>query len=119
MKTRLDLRNAVARHLGLVQAESEPDGWNAARIDEVIESEHRYLEEQGVAYWEFASQANAQQIPSAVFGRLTEYIAAVARPILLEGEGVDNRVEREIALSAVKTAAAVPWNGLPTNTDNF
>lgn len=119
MKTRLDLRNAVARHIGVVQAEYEPEGWDAVRIDEIIENEHRYLEEIGVAYWRFAAQPNDAQIPPAVFGRLAEYVGVVAKPILLETDEADMHVKREAALRALRAAAAVPWNGLPRGSERY
>lgn len=119
MKTRLDLRNAVARHLGLVQSGSEPEGYDAARIDEVIANEHRYLEELGIAYWAYAAQPNDEQIPLAVFGRLTEYVATVAKPILMEADETDMAIKRENALRSLRAASAIPWNGLPTQADRF
>lgn len=114
MATKVDLRERAGAKLGLATERTSLSSWQAARIDEVIDEEHAFLETEGIAYWELTN------IPEGAMKGLRDYIAGRAAPVV---KGAENAAPYtglvDIGLRALRKFTAFHGPNMPVETQYF
>lgn len=127
MRSVHDLATAVMRRLAAIDQNSEPSAAERAQIVALYDDKYAELSAdiEDLVYWDNSGDADAEEIPEAVFGALTRIMAEEFAPTLgqpIPSEQTEDGVPLSIGnkgMRMLRRHVARQASGVPTKIHSF